>query len=189
MSVAVHIASGLEWCEAARRCPIVVSCAASAPVEIPAAHLIHHPCGDTTTYLGATQVPCLPGIAPIAAGMPGSPTPDLLLAGTNGTVFAVDPKTGTEVWHNSFPGATFVSQPTLIMEDGLVFVGIHGAVIAVSAFTGYTVWIHEFKKAVDSGVLLCTQKHCTGALTACGMQPLVAAVEQLVAAANANADN
>ncbi len=72
-----------------------------------------------------------------------------LYIGCNGSVAAVDPKTGDEVWRapvvKGLLGGS-VQQDVCILEDGgRVFAGCYGEIVALDAGTGEELWRNSLK--------------------------------------------
>ncbi len=66
-----------------------------------------------------------------------------LYVGCNGTVAALDPKAGTEVWRTTVVrGLVGAAQADIcILEDGgRVFAGCYGEIVALDAQTGEELW-------------------------------------------------
>jgi outer membrane protein assembly factor BamB len=71
--------------------------------------------------------------------MPGQ---GVLYIGIRGTVLALDPATGTELWRTSVKGAEFVN--VALVEGGL-YASARGELYALDPSTGHILWVNKLK--------------------------------------------
>lgn len=72
-----------------------------------------------------------------------------LFIGCNGTVAAIDPESGNEVWRTALQGGFFSSttrQDICLIEDrGIVYAGCNGHLFALDARNGGIYWQNELR--------------------------------------------
>jgi len=67
---------------------------------------------------------------------------DAILIGIQGTVLALDPSTGTELWRTALKGSQFVN---VTRDDRAIIATTKGEVFALDPATGHILWINKLK--------------------------------------------
>ena len=87
---------------------------------------------------------------------------DYLYLGCNGTVSALDPRTGHEVWRTKlktgggiFGGSARYQDVNVIEDNGIVIAGVNGYVFGLDARTGTVLWQNELKGMGFNDVTMC----------------------------------
>jgi len=88
---------------------------------------------------------------------------DYLYLGCNGTVSALDPASGQEVWRTKlstggigiFGGSTRYQDVNVIEDGGIVIAGVNGYVFGLDARNGAVLWQNELKGMGFNDVTMC----------------------------------
>lgn len=85
---------------------------------------------------------------------------DYLYLGCNGTVSALDPVSGQEVWRTTLnTGSIFGSarrqDVNVVEEGGIVIAGVYGYVFGLDARTGAVLWQNELTGMGHNDVTMC----------------------------------
>lgn len=83
-----------------------------------------------------------------------------LYLGCNGTVSALDPASGQEVWRTklstgSIFGGTYRQDVNVIEDGGIVIAGVNGYVFGLNAQTGQVLWYNELTGMGFNDVTMC----------------------------------
>ncbi|MBO9634087.1 MAG: PQQ-binding-like beta-propeller repeat protein [Chitinophagaceae bacterium] len=86
---------------------------------------------------------------------------DILIAGISGSVWAIDKRTGTEVWRTILEKALFSrsspSDVSVLIDGDLIYAGCNGRVYGLSATTGEILWVNKMKGAGYNEISLAVQ--------------------------------